>query len=458
MTKTAVLTVLSFWVAGLLYMGRFAMLDDALIHLRFADVLLHHHMISYDGVRPSYGASSLLYVGMLATLRSWFVSPLLPKVLSCVGYLSLLLLCATRRNSLVWTLILVLVSPMAVRWLTDGMETSLAALLSACLALSLRKASTSRLFALSCVLTLLRVDLALIVGLGALICWCDERRKEALALAAGLLCCIALIFLITHHILPDTAIAKQGVPHLAVLTSCFHVIGAALSFGVGLTFLWFATAVSAMWAELRGEDRPGRIRTILISNAAFPALVLLAIIEGQQIQGMRYLVGTLIFSTVLNLEEFGEQRWKPVLVWGVALALVWTVELPVYRRITAGRSATFLAMRNVNWTPLRSVEGLSADVGFIGYFSQAPICDANRLINGREAANRSGLEQLNICLADRPAFAFLSDAQVGLMAQHTDMRDWVNCGHVMFTNVGSSDRHELLVRRQTFPNGCPFLL
>src|SRR5579875_1375378 len=64
-------------------------LDDALIHLRYADHLLHQHRITYDGVHDSFGTSSLLYVSLLAALRPWWTSPLLPRVISSVAYILL---------------------------------------------------------------------------------------------------------------------------------------------------------------------------------------------------------------------------------------------------------------------------------------------------------------------------------------------------------------------------------
>ena len=66
-----------------------AMQDDALIHLRYAANLLHHHTISYNGVHQDYGTSSLLYVFLLAGLYSFFASPILPRVVSSFFHLVL---------------------------------------------------------------------------------------------------------------------------------------------------------------------------------------------------------------------------------------------------------------------------------------------------------------------------------------------------------------------------------
>jgi hypothetical protein len=59
--------VLGLWLGSWIYFTRYAMLDDALIHLRYAAFLRQLHFITYDGVHASYGTSSLLYVSLLAT-------------------------------------------------------------------------------------------------------------------------------------------------------------------------------------------------------------------------------------------------------------------------------------------------------------------------------------------------------------------------------------------------------
>src|SRR6202041_2213324 len=103
-------------------------------------------------------------------------------------------------------------------------------------------------------------------------------------------------------------------------------------------------------------------------------------------------------------------------------------------------------------------EGLAADVGYIGYFSGAPICDLNGLINGRAAAEMSFAQRSQKCIAARPSFLFVSEIQTEYLDQQyhfNSQTEWLDCGSVDFTNVGSSDRHWLLVRRTDYPSGCP---
>ena len=66
--------LLAVWLMVWLRLSWPAMQDDAFIHLRYAVNLLRYHIISYDGVHPDYGTSSLLYVWLLAALRAFFHS------------------------------------------------------------------------------------------------------------------------------------------------------------------------------------------------------------------------------------------------------------------------------------------------------------------------------------------------------------------------------------------------
>ncbi len=74
------------WLSFMLYYTRFAMLDDALIHLRYATFLHRLHFITFDGVHHSFGTSSLLYVTMLAVLCGVTSSVMLAKIVSVIFY------------------------------------------------------------------------------------------------------------------------------------------------------------------------------------------------------------------------------------------------------------------------------------------------------------------------------------------------------------------------------------
>jgi hypothetical protein len=441
------------WAVFLCWAGRHELLDDALIHLRYATVLHDRHFLSFDGIHPSYGASSLLYVGLLALLRSVTQSPLLPKIVSLLAYALLLGLVywISRRSRLGVALLFILVSPFAVRWLTDGMETSLACLMAVTFSLLVsRKASPLALASTALVLTLLRVDMTLLVAFGVLLLIVEREWLRAGALCAGSALSLAFIQLTMGHLLPDTAIAKVGIPFVQDLHDATHEFLSTVSFGLGVIAIWIVSA-----ALLRSIDR-----STIIANLPFPVLILLACIRGQQIHGIRYVIWALLFSIVWNLlRSAAVPQLRPAFLIAFACVLVisWSFELPIVLRVDRGRAENLKAMEQGHLERLHG-EGLAADVGFIGYFSRAPICDFNGLVNGRAAAKMSRPQRAQKCVADRPTFLFLSDSQIALFdlyyGMHSDT-DFFNCGSVEFTNVGSNDHHTLLVRRTEYPDGCP---
>jgi hypothetical protein len=125
------------WLSFMLYYTRFAMLDDALIHLRYATFLHRLHFITFDGVHHSFGTSSLLYVTMLAVLCGVTSSVMLAKLVSVIFYCGVAGLIGWQLRSvqrasmgrrLFGGLLFIMLSAMSIRWLTDGMETSLGCL------------------------------------------------------------------------------------------------------------------------------------------------------------------------------------------------------------------------------------------------------------------------------------------------------------------------------------------
>ena len=447
------------WLAWLVWMSRREMLDDALIHLRYASFFHQQHRISFDGIHSGYGASSLLYVVVLAALRSVTLSPLLPKLVSLAGYAFLLGLFVwlTRRTPYAWAALLILIGPYAVRWLTDGMETSLFCVLTVLLAIALRRGSSPVvLFVLALLLTLMRVDLTLLVAFGASLMLLERQWTRAIALALGSFLSLCTVWLTMGHILPDTALAKEGVPFSGVLFSAAHTLGSTFSFGLGLLVLWLATLLAAWRTPMKRTEHT----QLIVANLLFPALLLLAALKGQQMQGIRYVLWALLFSTVWNLLALPQATWSrstPLLACAAVLAACWAVELPSALHIFAGRSATLERMADAHMERLKPGSGLAGDVGFIGYFSNTAICDINGLVNGRAAAQLSFTQRAQTCMSERPSFLFVSGAQLGDLREvvHVQDTEWRECGNVAFSNAGSEDRHWLLVRRTDYPQGCP---
>ena len=189
----------------------------------------------------------------------------------------------------------------------------------------------------------------------------------------------------------------------------------------------------------------------------------LAALKGQQMQGIRYVLWALLFSTVWNVLALPQTTWSrstPLLACAAVLAGCWALELPSALHIFAGRSATLERMADANLERLNPGRGLAGDVGFISYFSNTAICDIIGLVNGRAAAQLSLAQRAQACMSERPSFLFVSGTQLGYLREvlHVQDAEWLECGNVAFSNAGSEDRHWLLVRRTNYPRGCPVQL
>ncbi|HJX26363.1 MAG TPA: hypothetical protein VJ885_00505, partial [Thermoanaerobaculia bacterium] len=296
--------LLLLWLAGWLWFGRHALLDDALIHLRYAQGLARTGFLTFDGTTQSYGASSPLYVALLGLLARVMESPLLPKAVSILGYLLLLGLAAAaglRDNGARagWmALLMVLLAPMGQRWLTDGMETSLVgAMVLLLAAVAFREPPDESLSAmlllglLGAGLVLLRVELSLALFFAALgvlwlLPWRQAMRRLAPLAAGGF---AGLLFLVHAfgHVLPDTAVAKRTAP-LSLLDALFQVgrsTLASLSFGVGLAVLWAVT----LGLGLRRGGFHERM-ALLSANLLLPCVLTLIAARGQILHGVRHVL------------------------------------------------------------------------------------------------------------------------------------------------------------------------
>ncbi len=477
-------------VAWLLYWmikTRYAMLDDALIHLHYADFLSSMHAISFDGIHRSFGTSSLFYVSLLAVLRNVSSSPLLPKVVSDISYLTqialIFYLIATlkehlRSRLLLGGLLICLLSPMAIRWLTDGMETSLTSLFVIVLAVLVKREQasvrqTGLRFALlvlfGAALVYLRIELSMLVALCCLSIAAvklNERQYWPLALfrasplSVGAVLAMISIRVMLGSLLPDTALAKVGGDRLAAVVSSFQVLGSAFALGMGTFLCWLISA----WFVARRDvpqavGRPSFLLSKLLENAAFPLLVFLSSMRRQNIAGVRYILWPLVFAIVSNalmlaLEErepgearaLGRTEKRLAVCFVIAIVCVMPVDWYLGSRSMMGRAQTFLEMRSGHMDRLFAGKTIIAgDVGFITYFSQGHTCDLDGLVNGRVMAALGAEKRASFCASQSPAMLFLSLGQARGMSHYLNLNDWTVCGIFDFTNVRHNDRHYLLV-------------
>ena len=494
------LTILfGLWLLVWLLLSWPAVQDDAFIHLRYAVNLLRYHMISYDGVHPDYGTSSLLYVWLLAGLREFFRSPVLPRAVSSTFHVLLFggLAWAFPRTlrsapKLAWgfavLLLAILVMPMAVRWLDDGMETSLTLCLVALLAFSISRLSHSEsfslrsavwLFVLGFVGTLTRVEYLLLMGVASLTFFFARsslRREPAqevsvaarLRLAAycatplfGALLAAGVIFLTMHTLIPDTAIAKADAqaPWLITFGVTLDVFESSMSLGAIFFLFWLLTAAAVIAYKRRVS------LSILAANSLFPVVLALAAQRGQQVQGVRYFLWTLLFPSLWNILEL---RWSAsqatrrttrmlgVAGYGVACLLLISVPIEsvlLYKEF--GRRERSLAQfRAQHLERLSSLQLVAFDVGYIGYFTQSPLCDMAGLVNGRARAMLPFKERVKACAAEHPQYAFVSGFSLWELSQAVNLKDWSICSVYDLANLRESDIHYLIASPAATPEVC----
>ena len=491
--------LLAAWLLAWLWLSWPASQDDAYIHLRYAVNLLQRHMISYNGVSPDYGTSSLLYVWLLAGLRSIFTSPVLPRAVSS-GFHVLLF------TGLVWAfahalrsapklawafallLLAILAAPMAVRWLDDGMETSLTLCLVSLIAFSIARAGHSEaisnrsvawMFVLGFIATLTRVEYLLLLGVATVTLFLSRlslpseaavRRSSsalfhlALRCAAPLLGSLlagALIFFTMNTLMPDTAAAKAGGMSgwLGTLYVVVLVLAGSMSFGALLVVFWLLTALAVI-AYKRGLTLP-----VIAANSLFPITVALAALRGQQVQGIRYFLWTLFFPILWNTLELRWSNLMParaarralrIATYGLAgmLIVLLPIESVLLYREFRSRSSSLAEFRAQHLERLRSMKVVAFDVGYIGYFTGSPLCDMAGLVNGRARALLSVHQRANLCAAEDPQYAFVSGFSLGELKNSLDLKGWSICSVYDLANLRTSDLHYLIASPAATADVC----
>jgi hypothetical protein len=505
--KTVVPVLFVFWLAFWLYRTRYAMLDDALIHLRYADNLHQLHMFSYDGLHPNFGASSLAYVGLLSLLRGITTGPLLAKITSVIAYLTLIvtvavfalrLRAALVTRALAYGMLLCLLSPMAIRWLTDGMETGLVILAVLVLAwLADREVhspalSVSRallMVAAGFLFVLLRIESLSLIALVSVMIFLGRENATAadgshpsplpaalrcLPLPLGALLAALLVRVYFGTLLPDTAIAKTGAPSLGIAHAGLQVIASSFVLGIGTLLLWLLSAVCS-WRAYRISRTTGTppglyVWVSLIANVYFPLVLSLACIRGQRIEGVRHVLWIFEFSLAWNILQLA--RWdrshedvqlmrkpfvrKAVYAVAIFLALLLPVDWVFAQRVMDERAQLFLKMQDSDFHLFQDKVVVAADIGFIGYFTGGEVCDLHGLVNGRAAAQATPDQRSQSCAQKHPAALFLSGSQMQVLGRYLDLHGWTPCQAYDFANVRTLDRHYLLVPAADGPAQCAY--
>jgi hypothetical protein len=484
---------LTLWLTIWIVISWAGVQDDAFIHLRYADNLSRTHLITYDGVHPNYGASSLLYVYLLSFFRAITSSPTLPRFVSSCVHLALFagLILLFRRaiprefrlaRLLGLIMLVILVAPSSIRWLDDGMETGLGLCFVALLCWVVFRQSTLpavtgsqylALVALGFFSVLLRTEFILLCTLSIVILvWQSvfntaveakrDWRLRSIASRAHLLIggTLALTFIRIkmHFLLPDTALAKAaGTLKIGNLPTTAYVLAGALSFGAGMFLFWLITIFLLSRARrLAMAD--------LFANSAFPILLALAVIRGQQIQGARYFEWAIFFSVLWNILELGrisgpqtkkQLEFRLAYAFFVFVLVMLPVESVVMYSMLKARSTLLQHFESDHFERLEGKRGVAFDVGLIGYFSRANICDLAGLVNGREKARETTPQRVAGCLAGHPDFLFIVPEMVSQIIPSQSFNDWQVCSpHYDYKNVNTWNSHYLIVPRATASEVC----
>lgn len=476
-----IFAALAIWVVALLFVTRYYMLDDALIHLNYARYLHDRHFITYDGITPSFGTSSLVYVVLLACLRSFTESALLSKIVSVVAFAGFLvslwrafsrMAAESMGRFLIAGTAIVSCSAMGLRWLTDGMETGLSLwavwLLCVLVWSEMRLPFTRPLRALGLVLfgaflTLLRIELALLLMLSCLAILLARRAAAAKGnsiiaqfagasyLGIGAVAAELLIYAYFKSFLPDTALAKSG--HHASLDpflGIVHVLASSLVLGIGTFLVWLLSA-TASYFHIKNHPSPICSLPVWITlSCSFPLLIVLACLRNQAVQGVRYVLWAMVFSIFLNAFQLADVPraqfgWlgKSAVAGAFVLLLVWPVDAYLCLPSMITRGHNFVTMRDARLDGFAGKEIVAGDVGFVGYFTQGRICDMAGLVNGRTMAALSGAQRMHICVGNHVSAIFMGRPQLQFFNQFLPIGDWKVCKTVDFPTVSSEDWHYL---------------
>ena len=400
--------------------------DDTFIHLQFAKHLVQGKGFAFNAGEPTYGATSPLWVLLLALAGKLLpiavvapgdpsVMPALAWVAKALGLVAHLVTIVTLvllgkrigwddRTSLGLGLLMG-AEAWALRWVVSGMETPLAA---ACVALSLyglagilvrgRAGWTTGVCLGLASLARPECHLLAVVVLAAVWMGSERRARRALEVLAGI-ALVLLPWLVTawrwfHTLLPNTAAAKAGarlVPGLAV--AAFHAVfqvelsADALPVAFFVLVLAFGNRATALPAS-RGR------RFFWLACVAWPVLLVVSFaLEGVQVVS-RYMIPATPCVLLLGMASF---RWFVAnnlpKRYGMALAAFLAafvlqnaaftalVSAPSTRAHTRGLR-TSLASIGVwarDHTP-PTASFAAADIGAFGYYSERHVLDLYGLV------------------------------------------------------------------------------
>ncbi len=466
-------------------------LDDTFIHLKIAKNILEKGIYSFNGIESDFSTSSPLYTTILSLgLRIWD-NPYIAKILNIIFYfldyslISIFLLRTKNVNSLILSIFLVgISSPLGVRWLTDGMESSLVMLFSIIIGYLLyiihqfKTKEYKKIFFLITYLfltfsILLRIEFAFIIVWYIFACIISRSFSNAKSdynnfilrlypLFLSLITSFSFLYINFGSFTPDTSIAKGGLKYdLNFLI--INVLRAHLSasiFGISLLLSLFISIYS-IYKYRDILNLTNQTTFVYLINFSLPIFTFLILIKGQMIQGIRYFIFLETFLISFNLlickgfdlkkliNKKINYKYKYLLYLLIPLLItpwLWN-DFNALNRISEGRSQSFLNLSTQDLGCLNNKNLIAWDVGMISYFSKSFILDPNGLVNGRELAKLKEDDRLNqLVKKNKIDYAFVNDKQMKKIEKSIDLTYWINLGSYKFPNFkkNSQDIHYLL--------------
>ncbi|HEY4167558.1 MAG TPA: hypothetical protein VGM96_12315, partial [Reyranella sp.] len=235
-------------------------------------------------------------------------------------------------------------------------------------------------------------------------------------------------------LLSDAAVAKlrYGYSLAEFLELLAGVAAGGGLLGVGLALAWLGLVAVTIRAW---RTEPA---LLLGELSLLPVLVAIAV-RGEAVEGIRPLLPFLAFSLACGVALLRRSvppspiRVRALVPLAVVAIGVWTVDAFAFHRIVSVQARSMEAMRTRDWSALRGHTGIAWDVGYLAWFTQAQVCDAQGLIDGRAFAQLSLPERLQHC-AQVADFAFVDPARFHILTTALDMSDWRVCGRFDFAH------------------------
>jgi hypothetical protein len=132
--------------------------------------------------------------------------------------------------------------------------------------------------------------------------------------------------------------------------------------------------------------------------------------------------------------------------YGVACLLLVSapIESVLLHKEFGRRKQSLAEFRAQHLERLSSMKLVAFDVGYIGYFTESPLCDMAGLVNGRERAALPFKDRVKACAAEHPQYAFVSGFSLWELSQAVDLKGWSICSVYDLANLRASDVHYLI--------------